>query len=176
MDAFRVAGVPEAMGLPRLSCRHRSRRYLAAVEQRISMITLGVNDVARAKRFYERLGWSGQTVERTVFFQAGGLALVLWGRADLAADAAVRDAGADGFGGVALAHNVRSAREVDDVIRLAEEAGGTVTRPPSPTFYGGYAGYFADPDGHVWEVAHNPGLPMAQDGTITVPDLGPDEH
>lgn len=141
------------------------------MEQRVSMITLGVADVPRAKTFYERLGWQGQVVQDTVFFQAGGLALVLWGRQDLADDAGLEPAHTSGFGGVALAHNVRSASEVDDVLRLAEEAGATVTRAAEQTFYGGYAGYFTDPDGHVWEVAHNPGFEMHQDGTITVPDF-----
>lgn len=136
------------------------------------MITLGVADVDRAREFYERLGWRGQTVEETVFFQAGGLALVLWSRTRLAEDAGVHDARTDGFGGVAVAHNARSAAEVDEVIRRAEEAGATVTRRPSRTFYGGYAGYFTDPDGHVWEVAHNPGFQLHEDGSITVPDFG----
>ena len=142
------------------------------MEQRVSLITLGVADVERAKAFYERLGWRGQTVEETVFFQAGGLALVLWGRAKLASEAGLTDAPTDGFRGIALAHNVRSVSEVDDVIRLAEQAGATVTQPAAKTFYGGYAGYFTDPDGHLWEVANNPGLPLHEDGSITVPDFG----
>lgn len=136
------------------------------------MITLGVADVDRAKTFYERLGWQGQMVQETVFFQAGGLAFVLWGRRKLADDAGLEAARTSGVGGVALAHNVRSPSEVDDAIRLAEEGGATVTRRPEKTFYGGYAGYFTDPDGHVWEVAHNPGFKLHQDGTITVPDFG----
>ena len=141
------------------------------MEQRVSMITLGVTDVHRAKTFYERLGWQGQMVQETVFFQVGGLAFVLWGRKNLADDAGLEAAPTGGFRGVALAHNVRSASDVDDAIRLAEEAGATITRPPERTFYGGYAGYFADPDGHVWEVAHNPGFTMNEDGTITVPEF-----
>ena len=136
------------------------------------MITLGVADVDRAKKFYERLGWQGQTVEETVFFQVGGLALVLWGRKQLADDAGLDDAETGGFGGVALAHNVRSRSEVDDAVRRAEDAGATVTRRPRSTFYGGYAGCFTDPDGHVWEVAHNPGFPLHEDGSISVPDFG----
>ncbi len=136
------------------------------------MITLGVADADRARTFYERLGWRGQTVDETVFFQTGGLALVLWGREKLADDAGLIDQRTGGFGGVALAHNVRSSSEVDDVIRLAEEAGATVTRTPTKTFYGGYAGYFTDPDGHVWEVAHNPGFQLHADGSITVPHFG----
>lgn len=142
------------------------------MEQRLSLITLGVADLGRARRFYERLGWRGQEVERTVFFQAGGIGLVLWGRDELAADAGVDDPGRDGFGGITLAHNVRSPAEVDTIVAVAEQAGGTVTRLPGSTFYGGYAGCFTDPDGHVWEIAHNPGFPIADDGTITIPDLG----
>ncbi|PWR12089.1 glyoxalase [Micromonospora acroterricola] len=142
------------------------------MEQRISLVTLGVTDVARARAFYEQLGWRGQEVEETVFFQAGGLAVVLWGRDKLAADAGIDDQGADGFGGVTLAQNVRSRAEVDEVITAAVAAGAEVTKPARETFYGGYAGYFTDPDGHVWEIAWNPGFPLAEDGTITVPDFG----
>ncbi|WP_445548367.1 MULTISPECIES: VOC family protein [unclassified Frankia] len=151
------------------------------MEQRISLITLGVGDVGRARAFYERLGWQGQELEETVFFQAGGTVLVLWGRDRLARDCGIAEGSAatgstagraDGFGGVALAHNVRSRAEVDDVIAAAQRAGATVTRPAAETFYGGYAGVFTDLDGHVWEIAHNPGLPFAADGSIIVPDLG----
>ncbi|MGV9211489.1 VOC family protein [Micromonospora sp. RB23] len=141
------------------------------MEQRISLITLGVADVARAKAFYEQLGWRGQEVEGTVFIQAGGLALVLWGRDKLAADAGIDDPGTDGFGGVTLAQNVRSRAEVDEVIATATKAGATVTKPAQETFYGGYAGYFADPDGHLWEIAWNPGFTLAEDGSLTVPDF-----
>ncbi|MEU1744740.1 VOC family protein [Micromonospora arida] len=141
------------------------------MEQRISLITLGVNDVARAKAFYEQLGWQGQEVEETVFIQAGGLALVLWGRDKLAADAGIDDAGSAGFGGMTLAQNVRSRAEVDEVVAAATKAGATVTKPAEETFYGGYAGYFADPDGHLWEIAWNPGFTLAEDGTLTVPDF-----
>lgn len=138
----------------------------------MSLITLGVADLARSKTFYERLGWRGQETQETVFFQAGGSGVVLWSRAALAADSGIDDHGGDGFGGVALAHNVRSAGEVDEVLADAEAAGATVTRPAAATFYGGYAGCFRDPDGHVWEIAHNPGFPLAADGSITIPDLG----
>jgi hypothetical protein len=142
------------------------------VEQRVSLITLGVEDLGRSKAFYGALGWSGQEVEETVFFQAGGLAVVLWGRDKLADDAGV-DPGpaAGGFGGIALAHNVRSPGEVDEIIAAAARAGGRITRRPQPTSYGGYAGYFADPDGHLWEIAHNPGFTLADDGTLTLPDF-----
>ncbi|MGW3601190.1 VOC family protein [Micromonospora sp. NPDC005161] len=141
------------------------------MEQRISLVTLGVTDLARARAFYEQLGWRGQEVEETVFFQAGGLAVVLWGRDKLAADAGIDDRGTDGFGGMTLAQNVRSRIEVDEVIAAAVAAGAGVTKPARETFYGGYAGYFTDPDGHVWEIAWNPGFPLAEDGTITVPDF-----
>ncbi|WFE50093.1 VOC family protein [Micromonospora sp. WMMD1155] len=141
------------------------------MEQRISLITLGVSDLARAKAFYEQLGWRGQEVEETVFIQAGGLAVVLWGRDKLADDAGIADSGTDGFGGMALAQNVRSREEVDEIIATATKAGATVTKPARETFYGGYAGYFADLDGHVWEIAWNPGFALADDGTLTVPDF-----
>ncbi|MGW2623115.1 VOC family protein [Micromonospora taraxaci] len=141
------------------------------MEQRISLVTLGVADVARAKAFYEQLGWRGQEVEETVFIQAGGLALVLWGRDKLAADAGINDPGSATFGGMALAQNVRSRDEVDEVIATATKAGATVTKPARETFYGGYAGYFTDLDGHVWEIAWNPGFALADDGTLTVPDF-----
>ena len=141
------------------------------MEQRISLVTLGVADLRRATAFYEALGWGGQEVQETVFFQAGGLVVVLWGRAALAADSGIADSGTDGFGGVALAHNVRSPGEVDAVLAEAVAAGATVTRPAAETFYGGYAGCFTDPDGHVWEVAHNPGFTLGADGSLTVPDF-----
>lgn len=142
------------------------------MEQRVSLVTLGVADVKRARTFYERLGWEGQEVEETVFFQAGGMALVLWGRENLARDCGTTGSGTRGFAGVALAQNVRSAAEVDAIVAAARHAGGTITRPPAETFYGGYAGCFADPDGHLWEIAHNPGFPLADDGSITIPDFG----
>ncbi|MEV4808507.1 VOC family protein [Micromonospora avicenniae] len=142
------------------------------MEQRISLVTLGVADLPRARAFYERLGWRGQEVEQTVFFQAGGSALVLWDRAELAADAGVDDPGGGGFGGMTLAQNVRSRAEVDEVMAAAAAAGAKVTQPARETFYGGYAGCFADLDGHVWEIAWNPGFPLAPDGTLTVPDFG----
>jgi catechol 2,3-dioxygenase-like lactoylglutathione lyase family enzyme len=140
------------------------------VEQRISLVTLGVSDLARALRFYEALGWRGQVVEETAFFQAGGLAVVLWSRAELAADSGIDDDGST-FGGIALAHNVRLRGEVDELVGRAAAAGATVTRPPRETFYGGYAGCFRDPDGHVWEIAHNPGFPLDEHGNLTVPPL-----
>ncbi len=139
------------------------------MEQRLSLVTLGVADLGRARRFYEMLGWSGQEVEETVFFQAGGMALVLWDRAKLAADSGIEDQPSAGFGGVALAQNVRAREDVDDVISAARHAGATVTRAPAETFYGGYAGCFTDLDGHVWEIAHNPGFTLEADGSLTLP-------
>jgi uncharacterized protein len=143
------------------------------MEQRVSLITLGVRDLPRARAFYEALGWKGQEVEETVFFQAGGLGLVLWGRDKLAADCGLEDTGPTGaFGGFALAHNVRSREEVDALLSTAEQAGASISKPAAITEHGFYAGAFTDPDGHPWEVAHNPGFPLAPDGTLTIPDLG----
>ncbi|MEU5722678.1 VOC family protein [Micromonospora sp. NPDC047738] len=142
------------------------------MEQRVNIVTLGVADLARARTFYERLGWRGQEVQETVFFQAGALVVVLWGRDKLAEDAGLTDRGADGFGGLGLAQNVRSRAEVDEILHQAAEAGATVTRPARETFYGGYAGYFTDPDGHAWEIAWNPGFALGPDGSLTVPDFG----
>ncbi len=141
------------------------------MEQRISLITLGVADLARSRAFYDRLGWRGQEMEETVFFQAGGQAVILWGRAALADDAGIDDDGTATFSGVALAHNVRSRAEVDEIIAAAERAGAVITKRPEETFYGGYAGYFRDPDGHVWEVAHNPGFALTDDGSLVLPDF-----
>jgi predicted lactoylglutathione lyase len=146
------------------------------MEQRVSLITLGVQDLARAKAFYARMGWPGQEVEQTVFIQTGASAVVLWGWDKLARDCglpeAVVAAGPAQFGGVVLAHNVRSEQEVDAIVAAAQAAGATITRAPAPTFYGGYAGVFADPDGHHWEIAYNPGFTLGEDGTLTLPDFG----
>jgi catechol 2,3-dioxygenase-like lactoylglutathione lyase family enzyme len=141
------------------------------MDPRISIVTLVVEDQARSRTFYEHLGWHGQEVQDTVFLQLGGLALVLWGRADLADDAGITDDGGT-YGGVALAHNVRSPAEVDEILAVATAAGATVTKAPATTFYGGYAGWFRDPDGHVWEIAHNPGFTLADDGSLVLPDFG----
>ena len=142
------------------------------MEQRVSLITLGVADLPRARTFYQRLGWRGQEIEETVFFQAGGMAIVLWARTKVAADAGIEDGHAGGFGGVTLAQNVRSRVEVDEVLARAEDAGARITQPARETFYGGYAGFFTDPDGHVWEIAYNPGLALDPDGAITLLDFG----
>jgi predicted lactoylglutathione lyase len=141
------------------------------VDQRVSIVTLAVTDLGRATEFYAALGWRGQEVEETVFFQAGGLVVVLWGRDELAADSGVVDHGPVPFGGVVLAHNVRSRAEVDEVVAEAERAGATVTRAPAATFYGGYAAVFADPDGHLWEIAHNPAFTLHDDGSLELPDF-----
>jgi uncharacterized protein len=142
------------------------------VEQRISLVTLGVADLARARTFYERLGWQGQEIEETVFFQTGGIAVVLWSRAKVANDAGLPDGATDGFGGITLAHNVRSRVEVDEVLDQAVNAGAQITQTARETPYGGYAGFFADPDGHVWEIAYNPGFTLDPNGAITIPDFG----
>jgi len=140
------------------------------MDQRISLITLGVADVARARGFYEALGWCGQSPDGdVVFFQAGGMVMALWGRAKLAHDSVVEDGG--GWGGVTLAYNVSSPEEVDDVIAQAEVAGAKIGRPGAPTFWGGYSGVFVDLDGHPWEVAHNPGWALAPDGSVHLPDV-----
>lgn len=153
-----------AIAMPPTPQRHRSSKhgYDSAMEQRVSLITLGVADLNRSRAFYERLGWQGQEVEETVVFRVGGIALVLWGRDKLALACGLHDEQAGGFSGVVLAHNVRSEAEVEDVIASAERAGATVTRHAARTLDGGYAAFFTDPDGHAWEVAHHPGLPLAE--------------
>jgi catechol 2,3-dioxygenase-like lactoylglutathione lyase family enzyme len=145
------------------------------MEPRISIVTLGVADLARARTFYAGLGWHGHEVQQTVFVQAGHQALVLWAREQVANDAGLdASEGGDGFGGITLAHNVRSRAEVDEIIGAAAAAGARVTKQPTETFYGGYAGFFRDPDGHVWEIAHNPGFTLADDGSLVLPDFGAD--
>jgi catechol 2,3-dioxygenase-like lactoylglutathione lyase family enzyme len=135
------------------------------MEQRLSLVTLGVADLARARAFYEALGWTtgASPADDVVFFQAGGMIVALWSREQLAEDSVVEDSG--GWGGVTLAHNVRSPEEVDAVIAEAEQAGATIGRPGAATFWGGYSGVFRDPDGHPWEVAHNPRWTIAEDGS-----------
>lgn len=141
------------------------------MDQRISLITLGVSDLARSRAFYERLGWrrSARDAEGVAFFQMGGMALGLYPREELAKDAAVSAEGS-GFAGFALAHNVRSRDDVDAVLAEAAAAGATILRPGEDAFWGGYFGYFADPDGFAWEVAWNPHFPLAEDGSIALPD------
>ncbi len=142
------------------------------MEQRLSLVTLGVADLARAATFYERLGWTRalRAAEGVAFYQLNGTALALWPREELARDAGVADGGTRGFNGMALAYNTRSRDEVDVVLAEAEAAGGTVVKPARATFWGGYAGYFADPDGFLWEVAHNEGFALDARGNVTLPD------
>ena len=138
---------------------------LEGMDQRISLITLGVADPARSRRFYEALGWSGESPDGdVVFFQTPGMIVALWGRDKLAEDSAVSDTG--GWGGVTLAHNVASAAEVDAVLAEAEAAGATIGRPGATAFWGGYSGVFIDPDGHPWEVANNPAWILEEDGSV----------
>jgi len=136
------------------------------MEQRLSLVTLGVADIGRARAFYEALGWSTGAApdDDVVFFQSVGMIVALWGRDQLAEDSGVSDSG--GWGGVTLAHNVRTPAEVDAVIAEAEAAGATIARPGAETFWGGYSGVFIDPDGHPWEVAHNPHWTIAEDGSV----------
>ncbi|MFE2271471.1 VOC family protein [Streptomyces lavendulae] len=146
------------------------------MEQRISLVTLGVTDLARAKAFYAALGWRGTEVEETVFHQAGGMALVLWDQRKLAADCGLAGTPPPGGSvGIALAQNVRTDAEVDAVLDAAARAGGRVTRPAAVNAIGFYSGVFTDPDGHAWEIAHNPGFTLADDGSLVLPDFRPGE-
>ena len=139
----------------------------AVFEPRVSLVTLGVEDLARSRAFYERLGWRASVASQgdIVFFELGGLALALFARASLAADAGVEAAGL-GFRAITLAHNVRAAEDVDRLIALAETAGARIVRPAQAAFWGGRTGYFADPDGHLWEIAWNPHFPLGADGAL----------
>jgi uncharacterized glyoxalase superfamily protein PhnB len=141
------------------------------MEQRLSLITLGVEDVGRAREFYERVGWTmdggvEDESDHVAFFQAGCMIVALWSREKLAADSGVEDAG--GWGGVTLAYNVRAPEEVDAVLAEARAAGARIAREGAATFWGGYSGVFVDPDGHPWEVAHNPGWMVHDDGATTL--------
>jgi catechol 2,3-dioxygenase-like lactoylglutathione lyase family enzyme len=140
------------------------------LEQRLSIVTLGVRDLAASRRFYEALGWkpANMKAEGVVFFQFGGIALGLFGRDALAKDAGVPDS-APGFSGITLAHNVRDKGEVAKVLAHAETCGARIVKPAQDVFWGGYHGYFADPDGHLWEVAWNPFFPLKDDGAIVLP-------
>ena len=137
----------------------------------VSVITLGVADVQKSAAFYERLGWkrSSTSVETTVFFNLGGLVLSLYGRSALAEDAHVAD-GRPGFSGVSIAQNQASKAEVERVLAEAVTAGATLAKAAEEVFWGGYSGYFADPDGHLWEIAYNPFWPLASDGRVNLPD------
>jgi catechol 2,3-dioxygenase-like lactoylglutathione lyase family enzyme len=139
------------------------------VRPRLTVLTLGVRDLARARAFYEAIGWKTRAKpdDDVVFFQAGPMVLALWGRDQLAEDSGVEDGG--GWGGITPAHNVGSPDEVDAIIGEAEAAGARIARRGAPTFWGGYSGVFVDPDGHPWEIAHNPHWTLGDDGSVTLP-------
>jgi uncharacterized protein len=140
------------------------------MEQRLSLVTLGVGDMAAARSFYERLGWqpSSSSNEQVTFFQMGGVIFGLYGRDALAEDAGV-PADGKGFRGVALAYNARDTAGVDTVLVTARAAGATIVKSAQDVFWGGYSGYFSDPDGHLWEVAWNPFFPIDAEGNISLP-------
>jgi catechol 2,3-dioxygenase-like lactoylglutathione lyase family enzyme len=133
----------------------------------VSVVTLGVADLGRAVAFYRALGWEPDNdvaAQAVAFYQSAGMVFALWDRGELAADSAVVDSG--GWGAVTLAHNVGSPEEVDRILAAADAAGATIARAAGPTFYGGYSGVFVDPDGHPWEVAHNPHWTLGEDGSV----------
>lgn len=137
------------------------------MEQRISLVTLGVSDLPRARQFYRSLGWTAASDDQhddVAFFQVGGMVLALWDRGRLTQDSCVHDGG--GWGGITLAYNTRAREDVDTVMAEARAAGARIGREPAETFWGGYSGIFIDPDGHPWEVAHNPGWELGADGTV----------
>jgi uncharacterized protein len=140
------------------------------MDQRLSLVTLGVADERRSAEFYGRLGWSGTEAssedDNATFFQAGGMIVALWNRRKLEEDSAVTDN--RGWGGVTLAYNTRDREEVDRVIEEARAAGATIGREPAETFWGGYSAIFIDPDGHPWEVAHNPHWTVHDDGSVSL--------
>ena len=140
------------------------------MEQRLSLVTLGVRDLAASRAFYKRLGWTESSAgnAEVAFFQCGGLVFALWGRDALASDAGVQ-AGNGSFANISLAHNVRSKDDVDATLKEAEKAGARILRPGAETSWGGRTGYFADPDGFAWEVAWNPGFEILPDGGIKLP-------
>jgi uncharacterized protein len=149
----------------------RARNTVVVMDQRLSLITLGVADVGRTRTFYEALGWHmdggvDDDTDHVAFFHAGGMIVALWGRAKLAKDSVVEDSG--GWGGVTMGYNVSSPAEVDAVLDEARAAGATIGREGAETFWGGYSGVFIDPDGHPWEVAHNPGWTVHEDGRTTL--------
>ncbi|HET6390550.1 VOC family protein [Hyphomicrobium sp.] len=141
------------------------------MQQRLSLVTLGVKNVARSRAFYEALGFraSSASQDEVAFFDLGGIVLSLFGREALAKDAGVEPR-ESGFSGVSLAHNVNSQAEVDQVLSEAVSAGGKLIKPGQKAFWGGYSGYFADPDGHLWEIAYNPFMPLDASGRITLPE------
>ena len=138
------------------------------MDQRLSLVTLGVRDLERARRFYVALGWTSGAApaDDVVFFQTGCMIVALWGREQLAEDTVVEDSG--GWGGITLAYNARSPSEVDAVLAEAEAAGAAIPRAGAETFWGGYSGVFVDPEGHAWEVAHNPHWTIGEDGSVSL--------
>ncbi len=141
------------------------------MEQRLTLITLGVRDLAKSAAFFERLGWkrSCASLKSVRFYQCGSIALSLYPRSALAADAGVADDG-HGFSGITLAHNGRSKTDVDQIMKEAAAAGATIIKPAQDAIWGGYSGYFRDLDGHLWEVAWNPGFPLDEQGAVSLPD------
>ena len=140
------------------------------MEQRLSIITLGVADVAAARRFYERLGWNASSVgdDQIAFFQAGSIVFSLYSMEEMARDLGL-DSDGNGCASIALAYNVRHKEDVDIVLSEAEQAGARLLKPAEEKFWGGYAGYFADPEGYAWEVAWNPGFELGEDGSLRLP-------
>jgi len=140
------------------------------MQPRISLITLGVAEIARARAFYEAMGFVASPASQgdVVFFQAGGMALALYPRDKLAEDAGIADS-TPGFSGVTLAHNLGSEADVDALMADAAAHGAKIIKPAQRVFWGGYSGYFADPDGHLWEIAHNPYFPLTEDGSLVLP-------
>ena len=145
---------------------------MSAPQAILSLVTLGVSDLARSIAFYEALGFrrKAKAAQGVGFFQAGACSFAVWPASELAHDANVAIGAPPAFRGVALAWNCRSEAEVDAALDRASEAGGTVPKSAAKTFWGGYAGYFADPDGYLWEVAHNPVFPLSEDGRLLIPD------
>ncbi len=141
------------------------------MEQRLSLITLGVIDLARSTAFFEALGWrrSMKAAEGVAFFQCGGIAFGLFPLDELAKDAHVAPADG-GSTAMSIAHNARTRDEVDALLAEAEAAGAEIVKPAEEVFWGGYSGYFRDLDGHLWEIAWNPGFEFAPDGAITLPE------
>jgi len=139
------------------------------MRQRVTVVTLGVRDLSRARRFYEALGWEAgaDVADDVVFFQAGEMVLALWDRTKLAEDSCVEDS--EGWGGVTLALNLDSPSEVDAVTEQARAAGARIGREPAETFWGGYSSVFIDPDGHPWEIAHNPHWTLTSGGGVKLP-------
>jgi catechol 2,3-dioxygenase-like lactoylglutathione lyase family enzyme len=143
-----------------------------SIPARLSLVTLGVRDLARSTAFYEALGWrrSSASVEGVVsFFDAAGAILALWGHDDLAQDARQSAEPPAGFRGVAIAINVETPEAVDEAFAHVQAAGGEIAKAPERADWGGYVGYFRDPDGHLWEIAFNPGWPIGADGRPQLP-------